>query len=225
MQLWCVFFFFFVVCLARALLYAGGAPVVLMFASAAQDVDEPFGEYTKGHAPCACARALCAALNVGEPMQRCEEAAIGRFLHPTGAGRIDSASLEEGILRVQLQLDGKEALVLKLPDGEWGLLTHYSPTDPKPMRCHMCPHPFRCPHVSAMDSGEAGSTQSSMTQQAYVSMMEKHLDPATGRERVTSISQHRVPEGKKKRKKKKSGVDTIPTFSPLLPCTGIGLAH
>ena len=160
----------------------------------AQDINEPFGEYAKGLAPCACARALCVALNVGEPMQRCEVAALERLLHSTGAGQIDAASLEQGVLRVQLQLGGEEALVLKLHNGEWGLLTHYLPTDSEPMRCLMCPQPLRCSHVSAMDSGEVGSAQSSMPQQAYVSMMEKHLDPATGRERVTSISEHRVPE-------------------------------
>ena len=68
------------------------------------------------------------------------------------------------MLRVQLQLGGKEALALKLPNGEWGLLTHYLPTDSEPMRCLMCPHPLRCPHMSAIDSGEVGSAQSSMTQ-------------------------------------------------------------
>lgn len=71
-----------------------------------QDTEIVFSEYVDSLMACPCAIALCAALEVGDPWQRCSPDALVQCLHPDAVGRPEPADSSGDVLRVHTSVCG-----------------------------------------------------------------------------------------------------------------------
>ena len=141
------------------------------------------------------ATALCSALRVGSLWQPCESCALERLeslLHPNSRGAPEAPVDSDGVLTVPISANSAQLLAVRLAEGPWGLVSNYLPTAAGQLRCLLC-GTGHCPHTGALDAGEGG-VQLGMDRDRFQAALDRHVDPATGKRRVTSLSKLRVPE-------------------------------
>ena len=129
---------------------------------------------------------------MGELWQRCDPDALEGLLHPAVIVAPEPANVSDDVLTVRISVRGDELLAVRLADGPWGLVANYTPTAAGRLRCLLC-RKSHCPHTSALDAGEGGM-EGCMGEDAFLAALVKHVDPATGKRRVTSLSKRPVPE-------------------------------
>jgi len=119
-----------------------------------QDLDRRFSEVTGDLQPCACATALCGALELGTLWQRCKRNVLDGLLHPDVAGAPEAPEVsEDGVLTVCISVCGEPVLAVRLADSSWGLVTGYDLPVAGHLRCLLC-RKRHCPHTNALDDGE-----------------------------------------------------------------------
>ena len=160
--------------------------------SSHQDLDRDFFEIAGELQPCEHATALCAAVGVGDLWQPCGQDALEGLLHPDAPGAPELPDASADVLTIRISVCHEDLLAVRLDDGLWGLVANHNPTAAGRLRCLLC-RKHHCPHTSALDAGEGGA-EPRMDRDTFQAALNKHVDPATGRRRVTSLSQLPVPE-------------------------------
>ena len=158
-------------------------------------LDRDFQEVAGDLHTCEHATALCSALRVGSLWQPCEPCTLERLeslLHPNSRGAPEAPVDSDGVLTVRISTNSVQLLAVRLAEGPWGLVSNYLPTAAGRLRCLLCKS-YHCPHTGALDAGEGG-VEHGMDRDKFQAALNNHVDPATGKRRVTSLSKLRVPE-------------------------------